>query len=1068
MSELNDPTAVQEPSSLLEIIQSTKEDVRNISLDDYCQSKNREELYQECLELDTFRRFSTENLYQQVRALFFLHAIYRYHLPNHPTTTTTPTTTSDEIIPYKGYQAMLDRKFEDAIDLFLQFPHKHTYAMESSLAKCYYELGFQTLANQVKQSVQSHPGNAWMFTTSTHEYPLKWVVPTHQTLQECTPVRMDVSHCGWSDIFFLGMDYPQGARVLNISIDVSTIQQQSSSSPITCYVRTTPNAGTITLTSIDLKTSSVLTTVGEVFDFASDYLGLLKAGLVASGLIPPSYESMPNMPLSNILDQLGLPATHVGLELITQVHSAIPKGSRLAVSTNLLGSMIALLMRATGQISTLVGPLSDQDRRLAAARAILGEWLGGSGGGWQDSGGLWPGMKLIEGTSPIQGDAEYNISRGRLLPTHTLLPISPTLQQTLQKSLILVHGGMAQNVGPVLEMVTEKYLLRSKLEWKARQHSLELLKEMIRALEDVDMKRLAKLTTQNFFQPLQQMIPWITNAYTESLIKRIQDELKEDLLGFWMLGGCSGGGMGFLVEPEAKPTALKTIHEIMLKTKRELQHSLPFAMDPVVYDFSINHKGSISNLLLNETDIPTITTATNGTNNSSESSQPQQEQDVYALLDKIGFDRHHHEMIRKQLLSGMIGLEQNRLSIRTKLENVHPTEVVWGRDLYNHKLYVERGMQELQKGSIAVVTLAAGVGSRWTQGAGVVKALHPFCQFESKFRTFLDVHLSKTIPQKNIPHVITTSYMTHEPIQKYLNQNYPNDDNIYVSRGTNVGLRFVPTVKDLKFSFEQDHVQKLDVQAQKMKSSIQTSQLSWVQQVGEATDYHQPNARQCLHPIGHYSEVPSLFLNGTLKQLFIQQPQLQYLLLHNIDTVGVHIDPVLLGYFALSEKTCTFEVMERGMDDVGGGLAKLNGKQVRLVEGLAFSDHADEWKCSFYNTMTTWIHIDSLLELYHLTRTDILEDNMNKIQQECNRVSDLLPTYITIKHVKSRWGNGQEDVHPVAQYEQVWGDISSLTQSDFIVVPRKRGQQLKDPAQLDGWLRDGSHTYVNSLCSFSQ
>jgi hypothetical protein len=29
-------------------------------------------------------------------------------------------------------------------------------------------------------------------------------------LRERTPVRMDLTHCGWSDIFFLGMDYPGG------------------------------------------------------------------------------------------------------------------------------------------------------------------------------------------------------------------------------------------------------------------------------------------------------------------------------------------------------------------------------------------------------------------------------------------------------------------------------------------------------------------------------------------------------------------------------------------------------------------------------------------------------------------------------------------------------------------------------------------------------------------------------------------------------------------------------------------------------------------------------------------
>ena len=39
-------------------------------------------------------------------------------------------------------------------------------------------------------------------------------------LVERTPVRLDLSHSAWSDIFFLGMDYPEGARVLNISVDL--------------------------------------------------------------------------------------------------------------------------------------------------------------------------------------------------------------------------------------------------------------------------------------------------------------------------------------------------------------------------------------------------------------------------------------------------------------------------------------------------------------------------------------------------------------------------------------------------------------------------------------------------------------------------------------------------------------------------------------------------------------------------------------------------------------------------------------------------------------------------------
>src|SRR5439155_14193054 len=109
-----------------------------------------------------------------------------------------------------------------------------------------------------------------------------------------------------------------------------------------------------------------------------------------------------------------------GLEIVSNVKD-IPKGSRLAVSTNLLAALISVCMRATGQAQSLTGPLEENERRLVLARAILGEWLGGSGGGWQDSGGVWPGIKLIQGVLAQEGDAEFGISRGRLMPSHRIL-----------------------------------------------------------------------------------------------------------------------------------------------------------------------------------------------------------------------------------------------------------------------------------------------------------------------------------------------------------------------------------------------------------------------------------------------------------------------------------------------------------------------------------------------------------------------------------------------------------------------------------------------------------------------
>jgi hypothetical protein len=81
-------------------------------------------------------------------------------------------------------------------------------------------------------------------------------------------------------------------------------------------------------------------------------------------------------------------------------------------------------------------------------------------------------------------------------------------------------------------------------------------------------------------------------------------------------------------------------------------------------------------------------------------------------------------------------------------------------------------------------------------------------------------------------------------------------------------------------------------------------------------------------------------------------------------------------------------------------------------------------------------------------------------------VAARMPTYITLKDVKRRWGKGQEDIFPVAQFEKLWGDMTALPELDcrFVAVPRVRGQQLKEPAQLDAWLRDGSAAYTESLC----
>ena len=1073
-------------SKLLNIITSGDPSVRNAAFASVCDGLTLEELLEESEALDQFRR-EADNLYERVRALFFLYAIHRFHLPSKLSV--------DRIgrIPFEGHEHLLNRRFTEAIDTFLAAVSQQGAgdSLSSALASAYHELAFQTLANQVRKSVRAVRGNQWMFRMGhPADHPLRLAPEllerahdgTRAVLREQTPVRMDLSHSGWSDIFFLGMDFPEGARVLNVSVDLGVNGRDAEPKPpIEAYLRVIDEPVLI-LTSVDLKASARIDSLGEVFDFAKDYLGLLKAAVIAAGIVPPGIEGS-GQKLESLLERVVGPGK--GLELISSVNG-IPKGSRLAVSTNLLAALIGVLMRATGQTSSLTGPLQENERRLVLARAILGEWIGGSGGGWQDSGGVWPGIKLISGQAASEGDPEMGISRGCLMPTHHVFgedEIPASSRQALQESLVLVHGGMAQNVGPILEMVTEKYLLRSEAEWKGRTEALALLDELIATMVAGDIKALGRATTQNFRGPIQSIIPWATNLFTETLIEEAESAFGEDFWGFWMLGGMSGGGMGFIFAPERKAEAQQAMQRIMSEAKKQLQHALPFAMEPVVYDFAINAEGTSAQFLgeggsaLPEA-YSRLTAELKQSAQNEEAPSGEVSGSLRRLLDEHGFDEELHESIRADLLAGTISLAGNRLPATATVEDVDQEDVLDLSSLSAGDSRFDRarakGEAAIAAGEVAVVSLAAGAGSRWTGGAGTCKALNPFAPLDGCYRTFIETHLAKSRQVAaqcgtDLPHVFTTSYLTTQPTNDFLASvgNYGYEGPLLVSPGRSVGLRMIPTERDLRFAWEEMPQQLLDEQQQKMRDSARSALIGWAKSAREGADYTDNLPLQCLHPVGHFYEIPNLILNGTLRNLLQERPQLKTLLLHNIDTLGANVDSTILGLHRDAGHGLTFEMITRRLEDRGGGLARVDGHP-RLVEGLAMPNDEAEFEISYYNSMTTWIDLDQFLQLAGLTREDLLAHDEGKLAGALRSLADRLPTYLTIKDVKKRWGHGQEDVFPVTQFEKLWGDLTILPEANcgFFVVPRLRGQQLKDPAQLDGWLTDGSAAYVRGLCDW--
>src|SRR3954451_17370704 len=97
---------------LVEIITSQDPAIRDRSLEETCGTATLAELLAMCADLEAFRRQS-DNLYERVRACFFLHALYRFFIP------TRPDLPASGRIPYAGYLHLLERRFEEAIDLFL-------------------------------------------------------------------------------------------------------------------------------------------------------------------------------------------------------------------------------------------------------------------------------------------------------------------------------------------------------------------------------------------------------------------------------------------------------------------------------------------------------------------------------------------------------------------------------------------------------------------------------------------------------------------------------------------------------------------------------------------------------------------------------------------------------------------------------------------------------------------------------------------------------------------------------------------------------------------------------------
>jgi galactokinase/mevalonate kinase-like predicted kinase len=1101
---------------IIETITSKKPEIRNRSVEELLEGESFQSLLNLARELEVFLE-ACENLYQRVRCCLFLFAIYRFYIP------ASRTDASSGLMPPAAARQMLIGNWEAAIRLMRPLIRKSAPDIVlSASAAAYYRLAFSYLMDQVHESISRAPGNEWIYQlASLDEYPLKvpeeYLSPDEITGlyplgYDCCPVRIDPCHSGWSDIFFLAMDYPEGARVINFSVDIARRGTGAPRPPIECYSRII-NRAVIRLVSLDLGCARNIYSTADLFDFEKDRLGLLKAGVIASGIVPPGFQNDP-VAMRGILRKLVGPDR--GIELVTRVHD-LPPGSRMAVSTTLLAAIISRLMRQTGQITSPEGTLTDEERRIVASRAILGEWLGGSGGGWQDSGGLWPGIKTITGVPAGSEDPEYGVSRGRLLPDYRVLTreeLPEGIDDILRKSIVLVHGGLSRDVGPVLELVTDKYLLRFRKEWDARLREAVFYDRIIRAIHDGDMIELGRLTTRDWENGTKKIIPWASDAYTEELIFRIKEKWGEDYRGFLMLGGEAGGGMAFIINPAIHQRFSEDMEELMKEVKLKYENALPFAMEPVVFDFTINHNGirgelkrgsdallpeeyyrffisdpsynpegkyqipgpAEAALALRRYSLPTGSGspfAVDGNNSDIPGLPPSA-----GLLDEYGFDPELHRRNKELYQAGMIGLRENRLPRETIIRDAGISDVlIIPREGHpDFQRCRTKGAASLRRGEAAVVTLGAGLGSRWSGGEAVVKLLSPFVMIEGRHRSFLEIHLAKSARTSRdfghpIQHAITTSFLTHRALSGTLSEeeNYGSSGKVYLSPSLSTIQRLYPTEDDLREQMKPRLREIRDQESRRLARRSLDRLVNWISRLGPGEEFNLNTPIKRFYPAGHWYEIPNLIRNGTLGMMLRDNQNLRYLLVHNTDTLGAALDPVILGMHIGAGSSLSFEVLPRLWGDRGGVLAKVDGR-VRIVEAGALPKPAYEDLFTYYNSLTTWIDIDEFLSSLWLTREDAKRcgddpDAGRRVEEALLKIEERIPVYVTLKDTRYIWGPGQSVTAPVTQCERLWGDMTGLStmRSSFIAVPRHRGRQLKDPDTLDNWVRDGSLDYLEGL-----
>ena len=215
---------------------------------------------------------------------------------------------------------------------------------------------------------------------------------------------------------------------------------------------------------------------------------------------------------------------------------------------------------------------------------------------------------------------------------------------------------------------------------------------------------------------------------------------------------------------------------------------------------------------------------------------------------RYGFDRAMHEQIREDLKAGRIGLAQNRLPANSVIEDVRESDLTDATALAadaprtRPRRAAERRGGRGHAGRRRRLALDPGRG-RGQGAASVLQARRPppLVRGNPPRQEPAESRGSAALPCPTSSPPATSR--TSRPA-RFLEQhdNFGYEGPLVLSDGKSIGLRMVPTVRDLRFAWEEMPQQTLDDQQQKVRDSLRAALIGWAQSAGEAVRLHRQPA----------------------------------------------------------------------------------------------------------------------------------------------------------------------------------------------------------------------------------